>query len=99
MDGVSDTNTEEQILLCIDVLKDDVRSLRTVIRDVEAEVKQRFDRVESDIKAVRAEAKQRFDGVESDIKEIRAEAKQRFDRVESDIKEIKETLQKMSGSS
>jgi hypothetical protein len=60
VDGISDTNTEQQILLSIDALAEDVRSLRT-------ESKRRFDRLESDVK----EIKGRFDGVESDIREIK----------------------------
>ncbi len=105
--GISDTNTEEQILRSIDVLKEVVLSTRKDVKNVN----QRFDRVESDIEAVRKEIKevrtdvnQRFDRIESDIGEIRKEIKevrtdvnQRFDRVESDIGEIKETLREMNG--
>ena len=46
MDGISDTNTEEQILLSIDVLAEDVRSLRM-------DFKRRFDRLDSDIKEIK----------------------------------------------
>lgn len=43
--GISDTNTEEQILRSIDVLKDVVLSTRNDVK----EVNQRLDRVEADI--------------------------------------------------
>ena len=43
--GISDTNTEEQILRSIDVLKEVVLSTRKNVKDVN----QQFDRVESDI--------------------------------------------------
>ncbi|MDE2824825.1 MAG: hypothetical protein OXI89_01050, partial [Gemmatimonadota bacterium] len=73
--GISDTNTEEQILRSIDVLKEVVLSSRK-------ETNQRFERVESDIKDIRVEMKafrtdtnQRFERVESDIKGIRTEMK------------------------
>ena len=87
MDGISDTNTEEQILLCIDVLTDDVRSLRTDVKDAQV----RLGRVETDVKDVQV----RLGRVETDVKEIKG----RFDGVESDIKEIKETLLEMNGRS
>ncbi|MYK98376.1 MAG: hypothetical protein F4014_06060, partial [Gemmatimonadetes bacterium] len=73
--GISDTNTEEQILRSIDVLKEVVLSSRK-------ETNQRFERVESDIKGIRVEMKafrtdvnQRFELIESDIKGIRTEMK------------------------
>ena len=98
--GISDTNTEEQILRSIDVLKEVVLSTE---KDVKG-INQRFDRVEADIEAFRTEVNQRFERVEADIGEIRKEIKevrtdvnQRFDRVESDIGEIKETLREMNG--
>ena len=62
MDGISDTNTEQQILLSIDVLVEDVRSFRRNVKDVQDSL----GRVETDVK----EIKGRFDGVESDIREI-----------------------------
>ncbi len=80
--GISDTNTEEQILRSIDVLKDVVLSTRNDVK----EVNQRFDRVEADIGEIR-----------NDIGEVRTEVSQRFDRVEADIGEIKETLREISG--
>lgn len=91
--GISDTNTEEQILRSIDVLKEVVLSSRK-------ETKQRFERVEADIKDVRTEMKafrtdvnQRFERVESDIGEIRND----IGEIRNDIGEIKETLREMSG--
>ena len=47
--GISDTNTEEQILRSIDVLKEVVLSTRKDVKDVN----QRFDRVEADIEEIR----------------------------------------------
>ena len=97
--GISDTNTEEQILRSIDVLKDLVLSSRT-------DANQRFDRVESEFGEFRTEVNQRFEHVESDIGEIRNDIKevrneiqvvrtdviQRFEHVESEIGEIKESV-------
>lgn len=49
--GISDTNTEEQILRSLDVLKDVVLSSRT-------DTKHRFERVEADIREVRNDIKE-----------------------------------------
>lgn len=61
--GISDTNTEEQILRSIDVLKDVVLSTRNDVK----EVNQRLDRVEADIGEIRNEIKE----VRNDIGEIK----------------------------
>lgn len=61
--GISDTNTEEQILRSIDVLKDVVLSTRNDVK----EVNQRLDRVEADVGEIRNEIKE----VRNDIGEIK----------------------------
>ena len=63
MKGISDTNTEEQILRSIDVLKDVVLSTRNDVK----EVNQRLDRVEADVGEIRNEIKE----VRNDIGEIK----------------------------
>ena len=91
MDGVSDTNTEEQILLCIDVLTDDVRSLRTDVKEVqcrlgrfETDVRNRFDLIEADVKDVQG----RLGRVETDVKDVQV----RLGRVEKEVKEVQVRL-------
>ena len=91
MDGISDTNTEEQILLCIDVLTDDVRSLRTDVKEVqcrlgrvETDVRNRFDLIEADVKDVQG----RLGRVETDVKDVQV----RLGRVEKEVKEVQVRL-------
>lgn len=62
--GISDTNTEEQILRSIDVLKD-------LVLTTGKDANQRFEHIESDIKEFRSDVNQRFERVESDIGEIK----------------------------
>ena len=91
MDGISDTNTEEQILLCIDVLTDDVRLLRTDVKEVqcrlgrfETDVRNRFDLIEADVKDVQC----RLGRVETDVKDVQC----RLGRVETDVKDVQVRL-------